>query len=197
MKNYLIKDSFWLRIAPSTFRIIKYIPELILTPLSLAPSQLIVWLPDPNVLLNRFLIFRPLISRTCICTLDNLERLNEFANKVKQQKQELLSLLIELKKSNKKVIGVGAPAKGITLLNYCKIDSDLIEYITEKAPLKIGKYTPGTTISVVDDAKIDNDKPDYALLLSWNFADEIIKNIRKNYNYQGKFIIPIPYPKIV
>lgn len=127
----------------------------------------------------------------------NLERLQKFAQKVKQQKQELQSLLIKLKKSNKKVIGVGAPAKGITLLNYCKIDSDLIEYITEKAPLKIGKYTPGTNISVVDDEKINSDKPDYALLLSWNFSEEIIKNLRKNYNYQGKFIIPIPYPKII
>ena len=122
---------------------------------------------------------------------------NNYKNllsKVKQQKQDLLSLLIELKKSNKKVIGVGAPAKGITLLNYCKIDSDLVEYITEKAPLKIGKYTPGTHIPVVGDEKITDDKPDYALLLSWNFSEEIMKNLRKNQNYQGKFIIPIPSP---
>ena len=91
----------------------------------------------------------------------------------------------------------GAPAKGITLLNYCKIDSDLVEYITEKAPLKIGKYTPGTHIPVVGDEKITDDKPDYALLLSWNFSEEIMKNLRKNQNYQGKFIIPIPHPQIV
>ena len=127
----------------------------------------------------------------------DLQQLQKFARKVKQQKQDLLSLLIELKKSNKKVIGVGAPAKGITLLNYCKIDSDLVKYITEKAPLKIGKYTPGTHIPVVGDEKITDDKPDYALLLSWNFSEEIMKNLRKNQNYQGKFIIPIPYPQIV
>ena len=127
----------------------------------------------------------------------DLPQLQKFARKVKQQKQDLLSLLIELKKSNKKVIGVGAPAKGITLLNYCNIDSDVVEYITEKAPLKIGKYTPGTHIPVVGDEKITDDKPDYALLLSWNFSEEIMKNLRKNQNYQGKFIIPIPHPQIV
>lgn len=127
----------------------------------------------------------------------DIQQLQKFARKVKQQKQELLSLLIELKESSKKVIGVGAPAKGITLLNYCKIDSDLVEYITEKAPLKIGKYTPGTHIPVVSDEKITDDKPDYALLLSWNFSEEIMKNLRKNQNYQGKFIIPIPHPQII
>ena len=125
------------------------------------------------------------------------KRLEDFANSVKYHRKTLMELLNDLKKDGKKIAAISSPAKGNTLLNYCKIDSEILDYVTEKNPLKIGKFTPGMHIPVYSDAKLLEDPPDYALILAWNFSDEIIKN---NFKYQelgGKFIIPIPEPRIV
>jgi 2-polyprenyl-3-methyl-5-hydroxy-6-metoxy-1,4-benzoquinol methylase len=126
-----------------------------------------------------------------------IERLKRFEKDVKQQNQDLNKILENLKKSGKKVVGVGAPAKGITLINYCKIDKNILEYITEKAPLKIGKFCPGTHIPIVSDEKLIKDKPDYAIIFAWNFAKEIMSNLEEYRKSGGKFLIPIPTPKIV
>ena len=125
------------------------------------------------------------------------EKLNEFAVLVKNHRKTLLRLLNDLKKDGKKIVAISAPAKGNTLLNYCKIDSEILDYVTERNPFKIGKFTPGMHIPVYSDEKLLEDQPDYALILAWNFADEIIQN---NSSYQekgGKFIIPTPKPRIV
>ena len=90
-----------------------------------------------------------------------------------------------------------APAKGNTLLNYCKIDSDYLDYLTERSKLKIGKFTPGTHIPIYDDAKFIKDNPDYALILAWNFSKEIISNNKEYLDNGGKFIIQVPHPKII
>ena len=82
-------------------------------------------------------------------------------------------------------------------MNYCKIGSDLLDYITELNPLKIGKFSPGMHIPIVEEKRLLIDKPDYGLILAWNFADEIIKNNQKFVENGGKFIIPIPHPRIV
>jgi len=95
------------------------------------------------------------------------------------------------------VVGLSAPAKGIVLLNYCKIDYHYLSYVTEKSSLKIGKFTPGMHIAVEPDEKLLKDKPDYALILAWNFAEEIIENLKEYQKHGGKFIIPIPSPKII
>jgi hypothetical protein len=84
----------------------------------------------------------------------------------------------------------------MTLLNYCGLGRDLIDFVTEKAPLKIGKYTPGTHIPVVPDSELLTKSPDYALLLAWNFADEIMKNLSEYSKQGGKFIVPIPFPTV-
>lgn len=123
--------------------------------------------------------------------------LDDFARKVKQNKQDLLWLLHSLKKDRRRIVGVSAPAKGMTLLNYCKIDNDILEFITEKSTLKIGRFTPGMHIPVVPDAQLIEEKPDYALLLAWNFSEEIMKNLNDFKIAGGKFIIPIPAPRIV
>jgi SAM-dependent methyltransferase len=123
--------------------------------------------------------------------------LDTFAQRVKRNKQDLVRLLQDLKKQGKKVVGVSAPAKGMTLLNYCRIDNDTLDFVTEKSKLKIGRYTPGAHIPVVADDELVNQQADYALLLAWNFADEIIKNLDEYRKRGGKFIIPIPDPKIV
>ena len=126
----------------------------------------------------------------------NIKRLKKFEKDVIQQKADLKKILEQLKQDGKKIVGVGAPAKGITLLNYCNIDKDILEYLTEKSSLKIGKFCPGMHIPVVTDEKLLEDKPDYALILAWNFAEEIMNNLKEYEKLGGKFLIPIPTPKI-
>jgi len=125
------------------------------------------------------------------------KRLNDFANSVKNHRKALMELLNGLKKDGKKIVAISAPAKGNTLLNYCKIDSEMLDYVTERNPLKIGKFTPGMHIPVYSDEKLLEDQPDYALILAWNFSDEIIKNNSEYQKNGGKFIIPTPEPRIV
>lgn len=123
-------------------------------------------------------------------------RLILFAQKILKQKDELVLLLKNLKKDGQRVAAVGASAKGITLLNYSHLDPQTIEFITEKSPLKIGRFTP-SKIPIVPDSKLYEQKIDYALLLSWNFQEEIIRNLSKYKKLGGKFIIPIPKLKII
>ena len=123
--------------------------------------------------------------------------LSEFARMVQKNREELTWLLHSLKKAGKRIAGVSAPAKGMTLLNYCKIGTETLDFITEKASLKIGKFTPGIHIPVLPDSELTKQKPDYALLLAWNFADEIMKNMEDYHRAGGKFIIPIPKPAII
>ena len=120
-----------------------------------------------------------------------------FSREINNQRQELNRLLFNLKLKGKKIVGLSAPAKGNTLLNYCKLGPEILDYVTEKAPLKIGKFTPGTHIPIFHDKKLLKDKPDYALILAWNFSKEIIKNNKKFKESGGRFIIPIPKPKII
>ena len=124
-------------------------------------------------------------------------QLEAFSKKVNQHRQKLMNLLYDIKKNGKTIVGISAPAKGNTLLNFCKIDKNFLDFITEKSSLKISKYTPGTHIQVLSDERLIEDKPDYALILAWNFATEIMENNNEFKNQGGKFIIPIPYPKII
>lgn len=127
------------------------------------------------------------------------EILNQFSNKVKKHKKEFLDFLLDLKKQGKKIVGISAPAKGNTLLNYCKIHDNLIEYMTEKSKIKLNYYTPGMHIPIIEEEKLLNDSVDFGVIFAWNFADEIIKNpINQEFMKRGgKFIIPIPKPKII
>jgi len=127
----------------------------------------------------------------------SLHRLKKFARDVQNHRKQLNRLLNDLNIKNKRIVGLSAPAKGNTLLNYCGIGPETLDYVTEKNPLKIGKYTPGTHIPVYSDDVLIKDRPDYALILAWNFADEIIKNNQKYRKIGGKFIIPIPIPRII
>lgn len=127
------------------------------------------------------------------------ETLNKFAEKVKQHKREFLELLRDLKKQGKKIVGISAPAKGNTILNYCKIHDDLIDYMTEKSKIKLGHYTPGMHIPIIEEEKLLEDNVDYGVVFAWNFADEIVKNkINQEFSKKGgKFIKPIPKPVIM
>ncbi len=125
------------------------------------------------------------------------KKLKNFASKVKNQRTALLNLIMDLKKQGKTVVGVTAPAKGNTLLNYCKLDVNYLDFLTEKTQIKIGRYSPGMHIPVYSDDHLLKKKPDYALILAWNFADEIMANLSEFKKQGGKFIIPIPKPKII
>ena len=138
-----------------------------------------------------------------ICKIEHKEKLNSktvlanFQKRVIKNRIEIISLITKLKKKGKKIIILSAPAKGMTLLNYCKIDADFVDYATEKSTIKQGLFTPGGNIPVYSDAKILKSQPDYALLLAWNFSKEIIKNNIHYLKKGGKFIIPIPKVNVV
>lgn len=125
------------------------------------------------------------------------DTLDKFADRVKKHKKSFLRLLTDIKKEGKSIVGISAPAKGNTLLNYCKINTDIIDYMTEKAEIKIGHYTPGMHIPIVSEDRLAIDKPDYGIIFAWNFADEIMKNNQEFLDNGGKFIVPIPEPVIV
>ena len=123
--------------------------------------------------------------------------LRRFATAVAKNRDELIWLLETLKHKGKRIVAVSAPAKGMTLLNYCKIGTETLDFVTEKSTLKIGRFTPGSHIPVRPDVDLLVKKPDYALLLAWNFSKEIMANLHEYTRKGGKFIIPIPRPKIV
>ncbi len=126
-----------------------------------------------------------------------MDTLRNFARSVQRNREELVWMLKSLKREGKSIAGVSAPAKGMTLLNYCRIGTETLDFITEKATLKINKYTPGMHIPVVSDSELIKQMPDFAMLLAWNFSDEIMKNLKEYKDAGGKFIIPIPEPHIV
>ncbi len=127
----------------------------------------------------------------------SIQRLRKFAAEVEEHRRLLVGLLNGLKSQGKRIIGISAPAKGNTLLNYCRIDTATLDYLTEKSKLKQCLYTPGTHIPIYDDGRVMGDMPDYAIILAWNFAEEIIKNMEPYRQKGGKFIIPIPKPRVV
>ncbi|HET8799441.1 MAG TPA: methyltransferase C-terminal domain-containing protein, partial [Thermoanaerobaculia bacterium] len=127
----------------------------------------------------------------------DLDRLSAFAAEVARNRAELTTLLFELRRAGHRIAGIGAPAKGMTLLNYCRIGPETLDFVTEKAQLKIGRFTPGTHIPVLPDSELLRQKPQYGLLLAWNFAEEIMNNLKDYRAAGGRFIIPIPHPRIV
>jgi hypothetical protein len=128
--------------------------------------------------------------------VDLAEVFNDMSQKLLKNKAELLTLLTDLKLSGKKVVGLGAPMKASTLLNYYGITQDLIEHIGEVNPLKVGTVVPGVRIPVIHEDAMLQEEPDYALLLSWNMADHIIPKIR-SMGFRGKFIVPVPELEVI
>jgi hypothetical protein len=122
----------------------------------------------------------------------------DFGRAVKRLREDLLTLLRRLKsKEGAFIVGYGAPAKGNTLLNYCGIGRDLLEYTVDRSPFKQGLFTPGTRIPVFAPERVLYDQPPYLLLLAWNFADEVLRQQRQYRERGGWFIIPIPEPQVV
>ena len=129
--------------------------------------------------------------------LHSLPVLHEFSKRVEKNRDDITWLLRRLRHEGKRIAGISAPAKGMTLLNYCGLGGHYLDFVTEKSLLKIGRFTPGTRIPVLPDDALLEKRPDYALLLAWNFADEIMENLRDYRKAGGKFIVPIPTPRII
>jgi hypothetical protein len=124
-------------------------------------------------------------------------KLKEFKRSVVLSKLDLHGLLAGIRKRGERVYGIGAPSRASTLINYVGLDDGILECVVEvKGSLKTGKYMPGTVIPVVDEARLYQEQPEYAMLLSWHIAEELIPKITQN-GFRGKYIVPLPVPRIV
>ena len=122
---------------------------------------------------------------------------DDFSKKIRKFKLNFSNKILNLKRRNKKIIGIGCPGRAMTLLEYCNIDHKILDYIAEQnTSLKIGLYTPGTKIPVLDEKKSFDDPPDFAVMLSWHYSKSIIKNLTKK-KFKPKIIIPLPKIKLV
>lgn len=140
---------------------------------------------------------KQLRARELALGFNRLPTYQNFAEQVKCTKRKILSLLIDLKDQGKSIVGYGAPGKGNTLLNYCGIRTDLLDFTVNRSPHKQGKYTPGTHIPILSPDRIRDTRPDYVFILPWNLKDEISTQMSFVRDWGGRFIVPIPEPQIL
>jgi len=133
-----------------------------------------------------------LLTREKAAGLDRLERYSAFTEQVEETKRKLLQFLITARREGKTVAGYGAPGKGNTLLNYCGIRTDFVDYTVDRNPYKHGRFLPGTHIPIFEPEKIKETRPDYLLILPWNLKDEIMGQMAEIRTWGGQFVIPIP-----
>jgi len=133
-----------------------------------------------------------LCAREQALGLDRVETYQLFARQVEAAKRNLLDFLVEVKRTGKSIVGYGAPGKGNTLLNYCGIRQDFIDYTVDRNPHKQGKFLPGSHIPILAPGRIQETKPDYVLILPWNLKDEIMHQLSYVREWGGKFVVPIP-----
>jgi hypothetical protein len=137
------------------------------------------------------------INRERQSGLDELATYAKFGEEVRRVKRDLLQLLISLKSDGKTVVAYGAAGKGNTLLNYCGIGPDFLDFVVDRNPYKHGLFTPGTHIPIYPVEIIDEFKPDYVLILPWNLKNEITSQMSEIGDWGGKFIVPIPQCEII
>ena len=138
-----------------------------------------------------------LVARELDKGYKGLEIYDAFAEKVRATKRDILDFLIEKKNEGKQVVGYGAPGKGNTLLNYCGIREDFLDYTVDISPHKQDTYTPGTHIPVFSPDRLKETRPDYILILPWNIKEEIVRRNDYVEEWGGKFVVPIPRVQIV
>jgi len=136
-------------------------------------------------------------ERELAAGLDRMETYATFADQVMESKRALLELLIQLRRAGKLVAGYGAPGKGNTLLNYCGIRTDFLEFTVDRNPYKHGRFLPGTHIPIHSPERIRQRRPDYILILPWNIKAEIVAQLDYVREWGAKFIVPIPIAQVV
>jgi SAM-dependent methyltransferase len=147
--------------------------------------------PGPTAALTAFR------AREAAAGLDDLSAYVAFAENVRATKRALLGLLIRIKNEGASIVAYGAPAKGNTLLNYCGIRTDFIDYAVDANPVKQGMFLPGTGIEVFAPEHIFRTRPDYVLILPWNLKDEIAGQMAAIKGWGGRFILPLPAPVVL
>lgn len=138
-----------------------------------------------------------LLQREIDGGLNRIETYTSFSEKARKVKRDVLAFLIEARNAGKKVCGYGAPGKGNTLLNYCAIGPDLLDFTVDRNPYKHGRFTPGQHVPIYPVEMIDQERPDYILILPWNLKDEIVRQMRHVASWGAKFVTPIPTVTII
>jgi SAM-dependent methyltransferase len=133
-----------------------------------------------------------LLARERAAGLEGLERYARFEQQVRAVKRDLLELLIGARRDGAQIAGYGAAAKGNTLLNYCGIRADLLDYIVDRSPHKQGLFLPGTRLPIHPPERIAESRPDLVLILPWNLRDEIVRQMAHVRDWGGRFVVPVP-----
>jgi hypothetical protein len=128
--------------------------------------------------------------------LRELDTYTSFGTRVQVLKRELLEFLLQAKRDGMVVVGYGAAAKGVTMVNYCGVRSDLLAYVADLSEHKQGLYMPGSRIPVVPPAQVDATRPDYVLILAWNLKDEIMRQLAHVSDYGTRFVTPVPHVEV-
>jgi len=128
--------------------------------------------------------------------LNSVEGYRQFSEQVRQTKLAFVNFLIQATKEGKTIAGYGAPGKSATLLQYCGVGKDYIEYTVDRSPHKQGRFLPGTHIPIYHPDRIAETKPDYVVILPWNLKDEIMQQLQFIRTWGGRFVVPIPEAKI-
>jgi hypothetical protein len=136
-------------------------------------------------------------AREEVAGLTRLDGYLAYTARVRETKRKLLAFLIAAKDEGKRIAGYGAAAKGNTLLNYCGIRRDFIDYTVDRSPHKQGRFLPGTHIPIYHPDKIRETRPDYLLILPWNLVDEITDQMGYIHDWGGQFVVPIPEVRVI
>ncbi|WP_136416243.1 class I SAM-dependent methyltransferase [Herbaspirillum sp. ST 5-3] len=135
--------------------------------------------------------------REAECGLTDMAAYAAFSEQVCETKRALLAFCIDAKRAGKRIVGYGAPAKGNTLLNYCGIRQDFLDYTVDRSPHKQGRYLPGTHIPIHSPDKISETRPDYVLILPWNLKEEVLAQMAHVRSWGGRFVVPIPRVEVI
>jgi SAM-dependent methyltransferase len=138
-----------------------------------------------------------LLAKEVSAGLNTINGYGAFSERVQETKRTLLEFLIQVKRDGKRIVGYGAPAKGNTLLNYCGIGPDFLDYTVDRSPHKQGRYLPGTHIPIHEPDRIRETRPDYVLILPWNLKEEVRRQMAYISEWGGKFVVPIPHVEVL
>jgi len=135
-------------------------------------------------------------GRELAAGLDRVETYTGFDERIRRVKRDLLEFLIGAKRDGKSIVGYGAAAKATTLLNYCGIRGDFLDYVVDRSPYKQGRFLPGTHLEIRDPSEVERTRPDYLLILAWNLKDEIVEQMSHVREFGCRFVVPIPEPTV-